>query len=99
MKTFSIVLSACLFLSASAFAGTPSCEKLAVNAALSNIVKKVADDCFVRFVQPNRANPDVVTVGVACDHAGSFLYQLITEPNGDRCRISRMRSKAIDRNL
>jgi hypothetical protein len=81
------------------FAGTKACEKLAADTATARMEKSNGDDCFVRFVQPGKADANLINVGIACDHTGSTLYQIKTEPKTNGCRIVSVRSKSLDRDL
>ena len=100
MKNMVIALLGILALSESSFAGTKACEKLASDTALAKISKKVADDCFVRFIQPGKQDENLINVGIACDHTGSVIYSVATMPQSNgTCKILKISSKATDRNL
>ena len=93
MKMFICALA--LMGSTSAFAGTAACNKLASNTALQKVSAKVADDCFVKFVQPGKADANVINVGIACDHTGSYLYTITTKPEGALCYVAKIKSRVL----
>ncbi|MGZ3692680.1 MAG: hypothetical protein ACXWQO_00300 [Bdellovibrionota bacterium] len=97
MKTFFVILS--VLVSAPGFAGTKACEKLAADTALEMAEKKVADDCFVRFVQPGKDDSSLINVGIACDHTGSFLYQVQTSAKRNSCTADIIAIEPLKRDL
>ena len=98
MKVF-LVLTTLLSIHSAAFAGTHACEKLAVTKATEDVEEQVADDCFVRFVQPGKDNADLIHVGISCDHSESYIYQVLTAPQGKACSILKMKTFPTERAL
>ena len=79
-----------------AFAGTKECENLAIKTAIHAMAKFAADDCPLRFVQPGKANPNVINIGFQCDHVGNYLYQVTTVPQpGGQCVITNVTQKTF----
>lgn len=97
MKITSLLaLSICLFAT-NAFAATAVCKKAASDKAMELIEKKVSDDCFQRYLQQSKTDPNTVYVGISCDHVGKYQYKIVTKDLGSSCEIVSARSKFVER--
>ncbi len=96
MKTLFFSL---LVLSTTAAFADGSCKKIVGDRALKLALKRVSDDCSVRFVQESKQDNNLMYAGVSCDHTGSLLYSIMTLPQGDSCRIISVKSKVLDKDI
>lgn len=92
-----LLVSAIAMMSLNAHAATSACKKLALKAVDVDITSKVDDDCYSQYVQEAKNNPNLLFIGIGCNHVGSFQYAVNTAPKGRSCRILAIQSKEASR--